>query len=64
MKRYCQTLELMDDPDMIRRYCDVHKHVWPEIMEGQKQHHCVGATDRSRSASWICKSSAAVPMSL
>ena len=33
MKRYCQTLELMDDPDMIRRYCDVHKHVWPEIME-------------------------------
>jgi L-rhamnose mutarotase len=37
MKRYCQTLELMDDPDMIRRYCDVHKHVWPEIMEGQKQ---------------------------
>ena len=29
MKRYCQTLELMDDPDMIRRYCDVHKHVWP-----------------------------------
>ena len=37
MKRYCQTLELMDDPDMIRRYCDVHKHVWPEIMEGQKE---------------------------
>ena len=34
MKRYCQTLELMDDPDMIRRYCDVHKHVWPEMGEG------------------------------
>ena len=37
MKRYCQTLELLDDPDMIRRYCDVHRNVWPEVMEGQKQ---------------------------
>jgi L-rhamnose mutarotase len=37
MKRYCQTLELLDDPDMIRKYCDVHKNVWAEVMEGQKQ---------------------------
>jgi L-rhamnose mutarotase len=37
MKRYCQTLELIDDPDMIRRYCDIHKNVWPEIMEGQRK---------------------------
>ena len=37
MKRYCQTLELLDDPEMIRRYCQVHQQVWPEIIEGQRQ---------------------------
>ena len=37
MRKSCQTLELMDDPDMIRRYCDIHKEVWPEIVEGQRQ---------------------------
>lgn len=37
MRKSCQTLELMDDPDMIRRYCDTHKEVWPEIVEGQRQ---------------------------
>lgn len=36
MKRYCQTLDLVDDPDLISKYCEVHKHVWPEIIEGQK----------------------------
>lgn len=36
MKRYCQTLELLDDPEMIRQYCEVHSHVWPEIVEGQR----------------------------
>lgn len=37
MKRYCQTLELVDDPELIRRYCEVHAHVWPEVIDGQKQ---------------------------
>lgn len=37
MKRYCQTLNLVDDEQMIRKYCDVHKNVWPEIIEGQRQ---------------------------
>ena len=37
MKRYCQTLELRDDPEMIEKYCEVHRHVWPEIIEGQRQ---------------------------
>ena len=37
MKRYCQTLELRDDPEMIEQYCEVHRHVWPEIIEGQRQ---------------------------
>lgn len=37
MKRYCQTLELADDEEMIRRYVEVHAHVWPEIIEGQRE---------------------------
>ena len=37
MKRYCQCLQLVDDEEMIQKYCDVHKHVWPEIIEGQRQ---------------------------
>lgn len=37
MKRYCQTLNLVDDPEMIEKYCEVHRHVWPEIIEGQRE---------------------------
>lgn len=37
MKRYCQILELVDDPELIRRYCEIHTHVWPEVIEGQRQ---------------------------
>ena len=37
MKRYCRTLELRDDPMMIERYCEAHRNVWPEIIEGQRQ---------------------------
>ena len=36
MKRYCQTLTLVDDETMIARYVEAHKHVWPEIIEGQR----------------------------
>ena len=36
MKRYCQTLELVDDPVMIEKYCEAHAHVWPEVIEGQR----------------------------
>lgn len=36
MKRYCQTLQLRDDPEMIEKYCEVHAHVWPEIKAGQR----------------------------
>jgi len=36
MKRYCQTLDLRDDPGMIEKYVEAHSHVWPEIMEGIK----------------------------
>lgn len=37
MKRYCQTLTLVDDETMIEKYVEVHSHVWPEIIEGQHQ---------------------------
>ena len=37
MKRYCQCLQLVDDEVMIQKYCDVHKNVWPEIIEGQRE---------------------------
>ena len=36
MKRYCQTLQLVDDEKMISKYVEVHKNVWPEIIEGQR----------------------------
>ena len=34
MKRYCQTLSLKDDPQLVEKYIEVHSHVWPEIIEG------------------------------
>lgn len=36
MKRYCQTLELKDDPEGIREYVYWHspEHIWPEIPAG------------------------------
>ncbi|MDR1370535.1 MAG: L-rhamnose mutarotase [Dysgonamonadaceae bacterium] len=35
-KRYCQTLDLKDDPELIRRYIETHdeSHFWPEIGVG------------------------------
>ena len=37
MKRYCQTLELVDDERLIEQYLEAHRHVWPEVIEGQRQ---------------------------
>ena len=42
MKRYCQTLTLVNDEELIRKYVEVHTKVWPEVMEGQ---HAVGILD-------------------
>ena len=36
MKRYCQTLELRNDKELIEAYCREHVAVWPEIQEGIK----------------------------
>ena len=37
MKRYCQTLTLVDDEELIAQYVEAHAHVWPEIIEGQRK---------------------------
>ena len=37
MKRYCQTLTLVDNPELIEKYSEVHSHVWPEIIAGQHE---------------------------
>lgn len=37
MKRYCQTLTLVDDPHLIEKYVEAHTHVWPEIIAGQRE---------------------------
>lgn len=36
VKRYCQTLRLKDDPELIRQYVAAHSQseAWPEIREG------------------------------
>lgn len=37
MKRYCQTLQLVDNPELIEQYLEAHRHVWPEVIDGQHQ---------------------------
>lgn len=37
MKRYCQTLTLVDDPNLIDKYIEAHAHVWPEVIAGQRE---------------------------
>lgn len=34
MKAYGRTLNLKDDPEIIRRYVDYHREVWPEVQRG------------------------------
>lgn len=38
-KRYCKTLQLEDDPELIKEYKAYHANggAWPEISEGMKQ---------------------------
>jgi L-rhamnose mutarotase len=38
-KRYCKTLKLLNDPQLIQEYKDLHKKgaVWPEVTEGMKK---------------------------
>lgn len=36
MKRYCQTLKLKNDEQLIAQYVKAHQNVWSEIKEGIK----------------------------
>ena len=36
MKRYGRTLNLKDDPEIIRRYVEYHRAIWPEVERGLK----------------------------
>ncbi len=33
MKRYCLTLDLRNDPELISEYERLHRDVWPEILD-------------------------------
>lgn len=35
-------MELQDDPELIEQYCEAHRHVWPEIIEGQRKVGIIG----------------------
>lgn len=39
VKRYCQTMDLKDDPELIKRYCEAHDemHARPEVLEGMRE---------------------------
>jgi L-rhamnose mutarotase len=34
MKRYARTINLKDDPEVIARYVEHHRAVWPEVESG------------------------------
>ncbi|RZK63343.1 MAG: L-rhamnose mutarotase, partial [Pedobacter sp.] len=36
MKRYCFTLDLIDNDDLIAAYKQYHQSVWPEILQSIK----------------------------
>lgn len=36
MKRYSLTLDLKNDPEVVRQYEELHKEVWPEIITSIK----------------------------
>jgi L-rhamnose mutarotase len=37
MKKYCLTLELKNDPQLIQQYDEHHRAVWPEIIQSIKE---------------------------
>jgi L-rhamnose mutarotase len=36
MKQYGQTINLRDDPEILRRYVEYHREAWPEVIDGLK----------------------------
>jgi len=37
MTRYCLSLDLKDDSELIREYEEYHRHVWPEVLKSIKE---------------------------
>lgn len=37
MKRFCQTLELQDNPELVDAYIREHANVWPEVQTGIRE---------------------------
>lgn len=37
MKTFCFTLDLRDDPGLIREYIQMHREVWPEVISEIRQ---------------------------
>lgn len=37
MKRYCQTLTILNNPETIAKYLEAHANVWPKVIEGQRE---------------------------
>lgn len=37
MRRYCLTLDLKDDPQLIAEYKKYHEAIWPEVAASQKK---------------------------
>jgi L-rhamnose mutarotase len=42
MKRYCLTLDLKNDPELIREYEEHHRKIWPEIVDSIKGSGIIG----------------------
>jgi L-rhamnose mutarotase len=36
-RRYCLTLDLKDDPELIREYRRHHEAVWPQVQDSLRQ---------------------------
>ncbi|MGO9453389.1 MAG: L-rhamnose mutarotase [Candidatus Binataceae bacterium] len=36
MRQYGRTIKLKDDPEILRRYVEYHRAVWPEVERGLK----------------------------
>ena len=36
MKTFAQTIDLVNDPQIIKKYEEYHRNVWPEVIESLK----------------------------
>ena len=37
-RRFCQALDLIDDPALIAEYQQLHQRIWPEVAAAMRQH--------------------------